>query len=105
MSTERNEEICRRYVGGATLQECGEQFKLSHERIRQILRKAGVFKQHRQTERSDRDEYIGVNVRPETKDELRAEADERGVSVSRHVSDVLDAHVREAPDAAASEGE
>lgn len=89
MSKERNEEICRLYVSGLTLNQCGDIFKLSHERVRQILRKAGVFKRDRAVERSDRDEFLGVNLTEADKDALRAEAERRGVSMSSLTSDLI----------------
>lgn len=89
MSKERNEEICRLYVGGLTLRECGQHFKLSHQRVRQILRRAGVFKRDQLVERSDRDEFLGVNLTEADKIALRAEAERRGVSMSALTSDLI----------------
>ncbi len=94
MSIERNAAICQMYIAGATLKTCAEKYAISHERVRQILRKAGVFKHDRQIERSDRDAFLGVNLTTETKDALKAKADESGVSMSRLVSDQIDEMVK-----------
>ncbi len=94
MSTERNAEICQMYVAGSTLQICADKYAISRERVRQILRKAGVFKRDRAVEKSDRGEFIGINVTESTKTAVKALADERGVSVSRMTSDMLDEMVK-----------
>jgi len=45
----RNGEIARLYADGdLTLREIGERFNLSHERVRQILERAGVKRRRRQ---------------------------------------------------------
>lgn len=38
----RDGGICKMYVDGATIKQCGKHFKLSCERVSQILRKNGV---------------------------------------------------------------
>lgn len=86
---ERNTEICRLYVEGATLQEVGEGFKLSRERVRQILRKNGVYKKDRAVEKSGRDEFLGVNITESDKAALREEASRRGLSMSALTSDLI----------------
>ena len=90
----RNEEICEMYVAGSTLQECGERFSISRERVRQILNKAGVPKQRRTTEKSDREVFLGVNLTATTKEALKTKAKKRGVSMSRMVSDEIDELVK-----------
>ena len=87
--SERNDLICQRYVAGATLQEVGRAFHISNERVRQILRKAGVFKTDRRKEVSDRDVFLGVNVSEADKVALRAEAERRGMSMSMLTSDLI----------------
>src|SRR5678815_4936049 len=100
MHEERNHEICDCYINGMTLKDCGKKFKLSPERIRQILRQEGVFKHARarpQTyglkqglvEDSSRDEFLGINISEADKDALRAEAKRRGLSMSRLSSDFI----------------
>lgn len=92
--TDRNTAICAMYVAGSTLQVCAEKYAISRERVRQILRKAGVFKRDRMVEKSDREAFIGVNVSETTKTAVKALADERGISVSRMTSDMLDEMVK-----------
>jgi len=87
MSVERNQEIIRLYVNGLTLQECGEHFKLSHERVRQILRKAGVWQRDRKL--TDRDVFLGVNLTEQEKNGVRDEAARRGVSMSVLTADLI----------------
>lgn len=81
MSKERNDEICRLYVGGLTLEECGQQFDISRERARQVLRKAGVFRKDRHFE--PRDKFLGVSVPSATKEWVTEEAERQGTSASR----------------------
>ena len=87
---ERNDEICARYKAGATLEACAEAFGISKERVRQVLRRAGVFKADRLRAASDRTAFLGVNLTPATKEALKVGAEERGASVSQFVSDALD---------------
>lgn len=98
--SERNGAICRRYVAGATLQEVSQEFLLSRERVRQILRKAGVFKGDRLrpshlglrdgvVESSARDVFLGINISERDKVALRAEAERRGISMSALTSDLI----------------
>lgn len=87
MSVERNEEICRLYVSGLTIYDLSPQFNLSHERIRQILRKSGVFKTHRQKISPDRFAFLGVNLTDDDKEALREEAGKAGLSMSELTSD------------------
>lgn len=87
--SDRNFQVCRRYIDGATLDECAVQFKISHERVRQILRKAGVYRRDRLVARSDRDEFLGVNISEADKTALRAEAARRGISMSALTADLI----------------
>lgn len=93
--TERNTRICEMYVGGATMQACADQFKISKERVRQLLRRAGVYKSDRLMKASSaRQSFIGVNVSESTKLALKEKAAGAGTSVSRLASDVLDGLVK-----------
>lgn len=100
MHEERNQEMCQCYINGMTLQECGERFHISHERVRQILKQAGVFKNSRAkqqnvglkaglVESDTRDEFLGINISETDKDALRAEAARRGLSMSKLSSDFI----------------
>lgn len=91
----RDIEICRLYIGtkdqpGLTLQALGEQFHISRERVRQILRREGVFKRDRHIDLHN--QYLGVGVPQPLKDALYSEAEQRGISVSALVSETLEAH-------------
>lgn len=92
---ERNEEICRLYVSGLSIYDLRDQFKVSHETIRQILRRAGVFKKDRHVEASERDVFLGVNVTDAVKTALREEAEKNGMSMSELSSDAIIAMLRD----------
>jgi hypothetical protein len=83
----RNADICTRYMAGETLQAVGTRYGISRVRVRQIVRKAGLW---RRRETSDRGEFLGVNLTQPTKDALRVKADREGVSMSRLVSDAVE---------------
>lgn len=86
---ERNKEICQCYINGMTLSECGKKFNLSSERVRQVLRLAGVLKDSRAKQQTDRDEFLGINISETDKVALREEAARRGLSMSRLSSDFI----------------
>lgn len=85
----RNAEICRLYVSGIATPELGRQFKLTRQRIKQILKLAGLHRTDRAYVASNRDAFLGVDVTPTVKDALRAEAARRGVSMSELSSETL----------------
>ena len=90
--TTRNAAIAAHYQAGHKVREIASEFKLGRQRIMQVLQAAGVWKPYVKGERT---KFLGVNVSEETKDGLKAKADEAGKSVSRFASDVLDAAVAE----------
>jgi hypothetical protein len=89
--TARNKAICDYYLAGHKITECAEQFGLDRQRVHQILKKAGVWQAY-QPEKSRR-VFLGVNVTEDTRAKLPALARKHGRSVSRFVSDILDAVV------------
>lgn len=87
---ERDKKICAYYKAGNSLRECATEFSLSPEWVRQILRQYGVFKKDKAiVSKTDRDEFLGVNLTEDVKGALRAEAFNRGVSMSQFVSDTI----------------
>ena len=88
MSVERDQELIRLYVNGMTLHECSQHFKRSHERIRQILRKAGVWR-GRESKLTERDVFLGVNLTEQEKNGVREEAARRGISMSVLTADLI----------------
>ena len=90
--TARNTAICSHYASGHTVRECASKFTLGRQRIMQILQEAGVWKPYVKGERT---KFLGVNVSEGTKDALEQRATAEGKSVSRFVSDKLDAAVME----------
>lgn len=86
----RNEEICRLYKEGLTIYDLGESFNLSHERVRQIIRKAGIFKGDRKVTLSDRVEFLGVNLTEEAKAKVKRIAEARGISMSELTAGLID---------------
>lgn len=89
--TERDKAICDYYEAGHKVADCASNFKLGRQRVVQILKDAGVWRPYVRTNRT---KFLGVNVTDETKDALRAKADEMGVSVSRLTSDILNEAVK-----------
>lgn len=87
-NAERDAEICRLYRDEhLTLEQCGERFKLSRQRIKQILKAHGIQPNPRRA--SGRDEFLGVSVTEEDKAALKAEAETRGTSMSKLTSDMI----------------
>lgn len=81
--TDRNTSICHLYKeGGLTLGQLGQRFHLSRERIRQIVKRAGLTKDDRTAAVSIADEFLGVNIPKDVKLALRKEAHKRGLSMS-----------------------
>lgn len=90
-SDTRSDEICRLYtVDGLTMQEIGDLYEVSRERVRQILTRKGIRKQDRPSRpTSCRDEFLGVNISDDVKSALRTEATKRGISMSAMTSEVI----------------
>ena len=87
----RNVEICAYYQAGHELNECTMKFALGRQRVRQILRKAGLWHLR---ERTVRTKFLGAFISEPTKVALRQKARQKGVSVSRLTSDVLEESLR-----------
>ena len=87
---ERDAAICAYYQEGHTMAACVARFHLSRQRVIQILKKAGVWRPY---VKSVRTKFLGISVTEEAKRELRQRAARRGVSVSKLVSDVVDAAI------------
>lgn len=85
MSTERDAIICNEYQNDKPIDVLAVEFKLSHQRIRQILRKYDVWKKQ-----ESRPAFLGIDVTEETKEKLKEEAAKSGKSVSRFASDVIE---------------
>ena len=88
--TERNKAICARYLDGHKLKDVASRFGLGRQQTMNILVKAGVWKPY---EKGSRTKFLGVNVSEGTKEGLIKKAEDEGVSVSKFVSDRLDAAV------------
>lgn len=87
MNTERDQHICEEYSHGDSIALLCLKYDLSHGRVRQILRKAGVYTNHQVT--TDREKFLGVNISEPVKTALKQEAERRGMSMSALTSDVL----------------
>lgn len=87
----RNLAICEYYEQGHKLRDCASQFRLSRQLVLRILKQHNVWKPY---EKTDRTRYVGVVVKPETKDALQKQAEAEGTSVSKFVSDRLDEMVK-----------
>lgn len=83
----RDAEICRRYVGGMTLAEAGRPYGITRMRVKQIIKTAGLWRPR--VSQNSRGEYLGVNLSEADKEELRREAERRGVSMSLLTSDLI----------------
>lgn len=88
MNSERDQHICHEYVDGAAIALLRLKYDLSAERVRQILRKAGVYNPQQQIT-TDREKFLGVNISEPVKTALKKEAERRGMSMSALTSDVL----------------
>ncbi len=87
----RNAAICAYYHAGHKLSETASHFKLGRQRIIQIVKAGGVWRPYEKTKRT---KFLGVSVSDETKEGLKQIAEERGISVSKLASDVLDEVVK-----------
>jgi transposase-like protein len=84
---ERNKAICAYYQEGHKLAETAERFSLGTMRTKQILEKGGVW---RPPIKGVRTNFLGVNVKPETKQALKERASKAGKSVSEYVAETLE---------------
>jgi len=89
---ERNIAICNAYTAGAKVPELARTFEISIARVYQILH-TGI-ENWSVKNKSERTEFVGVNVTPMTKEALEQKAVEEGTSVSKLASDVLDTAVK-----------
>lgn len=78
---ERDALICQMYMEKQSLQHIGKQFGLRRQRIKQIVQKAGLWRE-RSDALDDRDEFLGINISEADKIALRAEALRSGISMS-----------------------
>lgn len=86
--TERNIEICKIYQEGATISALASSFSISRQRVRQIIRAAGVWKRA-----ALRPIFLGIDVTQETKDKLKAAADSKQTSMSKLASDIINSNL------------
>lgn len=91
----RDAEICRLYQAGSSIYDLKVSFEISHERIRQILRANGIYKQDRMREENVRDEFLGINLTDADKQALREMAREQGISMSQLSSDAIREKLRQ----------
>jgi hypothetical protein len=85
---ERDLEICRFYLAGRTLEEIGQHFGVKRQRIKQIVKRAGIWRPQAQPE-SVRDHFVGVTLSESDKTALRAEAERRGISMSTLTAELI----------------
>ncbi len=83
---QRDAELIVFYERGNTLTKTAKKFRISRQRALQILQVYGVWKPYVKT---DRTKFLGVFVTKEDKKALKAEADRRGVSMSKLSADVI----------------
>ena len=83
----RDDAIVKYYLEGHRVRDCSSKFRLSRQRVHQILNLRGVWKPMTKGERI---KHLGVTVTPETKDALKELADAKEMSVSQLVSDHLE---------------
>lgn len=84
----RDTAICEQYLNGMTLEECGRLYKLRRQRIKQIVKAAGLWRPRTVTV-SDRNEFLGVNLSGTDKIALKLEADRRGLSMSALTAELI----------------
>lgn len=86
----RDADICTRYTNGEPIDSIVTHFGITRGRLYQILHKHGIYKKDRPViKKSDRDEFLGVNLNEADKQALRAEAERRGISMSALTSDLI----------------
>lgn len=83
----RDAEIIAFYNAGNKISQCASRFKMSRQRIIQILQKAGVWKPYT---KNNSENFLGVLLSDETKAALKALAKERGVSMSSLSSEAIE---------------
>lgn len=84
---ERDMMICNLYLSGESVKEIGKLANLSRQRVYQIVRGAGVQKP--ETAHLNREELVGVVMSEDDKRALRAEAEKKGVSMSKWTLDLI----------------
>lgn len=90
-SVKRNADICRMYLmGRITLQQIGELFGLSKERVRQIVKTAGFNQAHRRQTQTPQRVYLGIGVASHVKEMMRREAEKQGISLSELTGQALE---------------
>jgi len=101
---ERNQAICAYYLEGHTLAECGKQFGLKRQRIKQIVQAAKIWRE-RTPSTNDRDKFLGINISEEDKATIKEEASRQGISMSAMTAEWIKERLeelrqqREVPDA------
>jgi len=78
---DRDSQIEAFYMSGNNLAKCASRFRLSRQRVLQILKARNVWKPYTRV-KSDRVNFLGVNISDADKEALREEADRRGISMS-----------------------
>lgn len=83
---ERDAAICAHYAAGNKAAQCASKFRISRQRVLQILRDGNVWKPY---EKGDRTEFLGVSLSADDKLALSEEASRRGISMSSLTSDLI----------------
>lgn len=83
---ERNATICKVYMEGATLAQCGKQFGLKRQRIKQIVTEAGLWRERGQST-NERNAFLGIDLTETDKEALRTEASRQNLSMSAMTSE------------------
>lgn len=83
---QRNAAICAHYETGKTLAATSKHFRLSRQRVLQILKESGVWRPY---VKSNRTQFLGVNVSEDEKQALQEEAMRRGMSMSSLTADLI----------------
>ncbi len=83
----RERAICAYYLEGHRCAEVASKFRLSRQRIQQILHKAGAWKPY---VKGDRTKHLGIMVNDETHAALTEKAQKQGRSVSAMAAEQLE---------------
>jgi len=88
----RNAAICEAYVNGVSVHALSEEYGISTQRIRQILRRNGVTK--RDQFQAPRRHHlgmsqVGITVTDSVKEKLKQEAQRRGMTMSSFGAELL----------------
>ncbi len=86
---QRDDAIVAYYQEGHKISQCARHFHLNRQRVLQILKHREAWVPYVRGPKSDRTDFLGINITEADKQALKAEADKRGVSMSALSAEVI----------------